>query len=359
MALRESPLRIGIPDSKFTVTRSRAPLRISFCGGGTDVPPYPERFGGCVLSCTIDKYAYVSLRPYLPDRVKVRSEDLGVDAEYTAGNEHHLSGKLDLAEAIFRRFGLTGAECFMESDAPPGSGLGSSSAMIVAMIRALARQEHVHLTAQETAELAVAVERHDLGIVGGLQDQFASSFGGFNFIEFTGSGVYVTPLRLSEDVLAELHYHLMLVYTGATRLSSNILAEQTASVESDDFVIMDALSKLKDLTHDLKRALLRNQIYEFGAILDEAWSLKRRLATKITNDSIEELYAHAKNAGAIGGKILGAGGGGYLLLCVPFDKNKRVRHAVEALGGQVVNFQFEHNGAKTWNARPDTWCTER
>jgi D-glycero-alpha-D-manno-heptose-7-phosphate kinase len=319
------------------------------------VPPYPERFGGCVLSCTIDKYAFVSLRAHEARKIKVRSEDFDLSAEYNSGEDECLAGKLDIAQAIFRRFGAAAIDIYMHSDAPPGSGLGSSSAMIVALIEAIAKHQSLHLTPQETAEVAVSVEREDLRIAGGLQDQFASAFGGFNFIEFSSHGVLVTPLRLPADLLAELHYHLILCYTGTTRLSSNILAEQTSHVLSEDAKILRALSQMKDLTYGLKRALLQSDIGEFGALLDEAWRIKKTLASGITNEPVEQLYEAAKRAGAIGGKLLGAGGGGYLLLCVPFGRGRSVREALENLGGTVVNFQFEHDGARTWKARPDTW----
>lgn len=342
------------PASTYTVIRSRAPLRISFCGGGTDVPPYPERHGGCVLSCTIDKYAYVSTRKYDSAKIKVRSEDFGVELEFD-GCDRSLSGKLDIAQAIFHRFSVMGLECHLQSDAPPGSGLGSSSAMIVALIYAMARHKNIHLTASEVAELAVAIERGDLGILGGLQDQYASAFGGFNFIEFSRDGVLVTPLRIRPDIMSELHYHLLLCYTGRTRLSSNIIVDQIRNVESSEGQVMHSLERLKSLTHDLKSALLNGKIFEFGEILDEAWSLKRNLAHDVTNGSVDELYAVARSAGALGGKLLGAGGGGYLLVCVPFPKRRAVREALGRAGACVVDFQFDESGVQTWGARPDTW----
>ncbi len=167
-----------------------------FCGGGTDVPPYPEKFGGCVLSCTIDKYAYVSVRPYVNSKIHVISEDQGLDIYFEPNGGDRLEGRLDLAQAIFRRFSSVGLECHIAADAPPGSGLGSSSSMIVALIEALCREQGVTLSKYQKAELAFQIERGDLGIVGGMQDQYAASFGGFNFIEFDRNGVYVTPLAL-------------------------------------------------------------------------------------------------------------------------------------------------------------------
>lgn len=347
--------RCQTPAATHTVIRSRAPLRISFCGGGTDVPPYPLQYGGCVLSCTIDKYAYVSLRRYRRGIIRVRAEDLGVEADLDVRGHEPSGTELNLPRAIFERFRATGLECYMQCDAPPGSGLGSSSAMIVALIYAVACERNIHLDSYEVAELAIAVERGDLKILGGLQDQYASAFGGFNLIEFTAKGNSVTPLRLPSDLLAELHHHLLLCYTGTTRLSADILAEQTAGVVSRERPALEALAKMKALTYDLKRALLNNRMLEFGEILDEAWALKRQLAAGITNAGIEELYAAARRAGGIGGKILGAGGGGYLLVCVPFYRRSAVRTALERMGGRIVDFQFEDRGVRVWHARPDTW----
>jgi len=340
----------------YTVVRSRSPLRISFCGGGTDVPPYPEQFGGCVLSCTIDKYAYVSIRPYVNRQIHVISEDQGLDVHFAPNGGENLEGRLDIAQAIFRRFSTSGLEFHITADAPPGSGLGSSSSMIVALIEALSRENGITLSKYQKAELAFQIERNDLGIVGGMQDQYAAAFGGFNFIEFEKNGVYVTPLRCSTELLSELHYHLLLVYTGNTRLSSNILAEQTANVLHQREKVMDSLAGMKELTHSLKRAFLKGRLLDFGQFLDEAWTLKRNLASAISNAHIEELYDTAKSAGAIGGKILGAGGGGHLLLFAPFNRRAKVRQAMEAAGARIVDFQFEDQGATSWLTTEETWA---
>lgn len=318
------------------------------------MPPYPEQFGGCVLSCGIDKYAFVSLRSRRDETIRVHSSDLNRVAEFRSG-AHALDGTIDLAQTIFNRFGAHSLDCYMSTDAPPGSGLGSSSAMIVALIAALARREGKHLSDYEMAELAYTVERADLGIQGGMQDQYAATFGGFNFIEFTREGVLVNPLRISEDTLNELHCHMLLCYTGSTRVSSNILREQTASVISHKPDVMDSLAELKVLTLELKRSLLQNRFLEFGEILDRAWHLKKRLASAISNPSIDELYTIAKQAGAIGGKLLGAGGGGFLLIFAPFTRREKVRERLEFAGGKIVDFQFDPRGVRTWLAAGDTW----
>jgi D-glycero-alpha-D-manno-heptose-7-phosphate kinase len=203
--------------------------------------------------------------------------------------------------------------------------------------------------------LAYAVERTDLHIEGGMQDQYEATFGGFNFIEFTKDGVLVNPLRISEDALNELHCHLLLCYTGGTRVSSNILHEQTANVVAQNADVMGSLAELKVLTVELKRALLQNHFVEFGEILDRAWHLKKRLAAGISTDSIDVLYDIAKSAGAIGGKLLGAGGGGFLLVFTPFTRRDKIRERLEAAGGKIVDFQFDPRGVRTWLAAGDTW----
>lgn len=337
-----------IAPSELKVVRSRSPLRISFCGGGTDVSPYPERFGGCVLSCTIDKYAYVSLRDTPSPFVRVICDEQGVDAVFEPNSDADLQGKMDLAEAIVRRFSISGLECRVMADAPPGSGLGSSSTMIVTLIEALSRRLGLTISQYEKAELAYDVERNDLGIAGGMQDQYAAAFGGFNFIEFTSDGVCVTPLRLPPDAVAELHMHLLLCYTGATRFSGAILQEQTSNVVREEPDVMASLGGLKDLTIELKTALLKGRYGEFGDLLDQAWQMKRHLASSISNETIDQLYDDARKAGALGGKLLGAGGGGHVLFFVPFNKRNRVREALTQRGMSVVDFQFEWRGAYSW-----------
>lgn len=349
--------QVGVSRAALDVVRSQAPLRISFCGGGTDVPPYPERFGGCVLSCTIDKYAYVSLRTIDDPIVRVHSRDLNRVLEFS----HETSPaaeRPDLAESIIRRFSEQHLECYMHSDVPPGSGLGSSSAMIVALIAALATRNRLMLSPYDVAEAALTIERTDLQIEGGMQDQYAATFGGFNFMEFTKDGVVVNPLRIPQATLDELHYNLLLCFTGRTRLSSTILQEQTANVVNADDRVLSGLADLRELAIEMKNVLLTGRCRAFGELLNQAWKLKRTLASGITDARIDALYDDALDAGAIGGKLLGAGGGGYLLFFVPFTKRDRVRTRLEAAGGEVVDFQFESRGVRTWNTSSELWITD-
>ena len=213
------------------IIRSRSPLRISFAGGGTDVPPYPQERGGAVLSITIDKHTYVSLEPNDEDAITVQSLDYDIVAKYHTEQDLAYNGELDLVKAVIRRMAADrrGMKLFMHSDAPPGSGLGSSSALVVSIVGALRHWLRQPLTDYETAELAHHIERDDLNIKGGLQDHYASTFGGVNFIEFYDKAVIVNPLRVRPERLDELEYNLVLCYTGQTRLSANILERQIAS----------------------------------------------------------------------------------------------------------------------------------
>lgn len=213
--------------------RARAPLRLSFCGGGTDVSPYPEEHGGCVLSATINHYAYASLRPRRDSRLTLASLDYDLVAKYDHPRRLEFDGQLDLLKAAVRALRVKrGADLWTHSDAPPGSGLGASSTLMVALIGVLREWLRLELTPYEIAELAYRVERVDLKLAGGRQDQYAAAFGGFNFIEFHPDGTVVTPLKLRRETLEELEYRLLLCYMGQTRQSARIIERQTKSYRS-------------------------------------------------------------------------------------------------------------------------------
>lgn len=327
------------------VVHARAPLRISFAGGGTDVPPYPQQAGGAVLSATIDWAAYASVRGGTDGAVRLSSPDLSTAAA--------ISGRQQLARVVLDDLGGPhGAEVTLSCDAPPGSGLGSSSSLIVAMAAALADLQGSALGPYELADRAVRLERRDLGVPGGLQDQYAATFGGFNFIEFTGDGVLVHPLRLRTDVLAELHGCLVMVPAPVTsRRSSGILERQIAATRSREADTLARLDRLKELAIQLRTHLLRGDLGGFADVLHENWQAKRRLADGITTDGIDELYARARDLGALGGKLLGAGGGGYLLLMVPFERRGGFIRELRDAGATPVNFSFTDGGVRTWRHR--------
>jgi D-glycero-alpha-D-manno-heptose-7-phosphate kinase len=329
--------------------RARAPLRISLCGGGTDVSPYPEEHGGMVLSATINQYAHASLRPRRDSRLTLASLDYDMVARYDHPRRLKLDGNLDLIKAVVRAFRVKrGADLWVHSDAPPGSGLGSSSTLVVALIGVMGEWLQRPLTDYEVAELAYRIERQDLGLAGGRQDQYAAAFGGFNFIEFTTDGTVVTPLRIRNDVLNELEYRLLLCYMGQTRQSAKIIERQTAAYRAGRTAVVQALQRLKRETLEMKKALLLGKVDALGELLHEAWESKKRLDEGISNSHVDRLYRLARKEGAIGGKMPGAGGGGYFLLLTRFDRKHRVAAVLEKHGGQVVPFQFERRGLVTW-----------
>jgi len=331
------------------IIRSKAPLRISFGGGGTDVSPYPEEHGGVTLSTTIDKYTYTTLITRSDDQIIANSLDFDTVINYHANSEPFYNGELDLVKAATKVMGIEeGCELFLHSDAPPGSGLGTSSTLVVALIGVLRHWQRLPLTLYETAELAYHIEREELQVKGGRQDQYAATFGGFNFIEFLGAKTIVNPLRIRENILNELEYRLMLCYTGKRRLSARIIEEQLSSYKGGKEEVVQALDETKALAIAMKNALLLGQIDEFGYLLNEAWRSKKKFSTKITDSHIDELYEVARQHGAIGGKLLGAGGGGYLLLLCQFDKRHIVAGKLIELGGQPTNFAFDFRGLQTW-----------
>jgi D-glycero-alpha-D-manno-heptose-7-phosphate kinase len=334
------------------IVRSRAPLRISFAGGGTDVEPYLSEQGGCVLNATIDKYCYASLEIDAGRQITVHSLDYDVVAKYQLGDPLPDDGKLDLVKAVLKRlnanFGQQGLTFYLHTDAPPGSGLGSSSAMVVALLDLFKHWQHLPLTSYDVASLAYQVERQDVGIQGGKQDQYAATFGGFNFIEFTKDATIVNPLRIDADIVNELEYCLLLCYTGETRLSGRIIESQVARYVQQEDDVPRVMGRLKEIAVALKNALLRGKLDEFGTLLHDAWISKRQLSTAISNPHIDELYKVARQNGAVGGKISGAGGGGFMFFYTPFQHRHRVAAALEQLGAQVVSFRFEPRGVQTW-----------
>ena len=332
--------------------RAKAPLRISFAGGGTDVPPFPEREGGLVLNATINRYAYGTLQPRDDDSIQIRSLDYGLSAEFALGEAPIFDGKLDLAKAAVQRFTghETGFDLLLHSNAPPGSGLGSFSAMMVALIGVLTTFRSMPVTDYELAELAHAIEREELGIKGGRQDQYAATFGGFNFIELFGDHVVVNPLRVAPEVVLELEHNLLLCYTGMTRQSDHIIDDQMTRFDSREEDTVGGLHAQKELAVQMKNALLQRRLAEFGELLHMAWEAKKRMSPRITNERIDELYAEARAAGAIGGKVTGAGGGGYVLFYCRHDRKHEVAARMLELGATVDEFAFEPSGLRTWRA---------
>jgi D-glycero-alpha-D-manno-heptose-7-phosphate kinase len=335
------------------LVRAKAPLRISFCGGGTDVSPYPEERGGVVLSATIDRYAYSTVRPKRGTGLTVRSLDYGIVLFHDdIRRPLPYDGNLDLAKAAINRMNIrkggSGLELYIHADAPPGSGLGSSSTLVVALLSALSLWKRVPMTSYEIAEMAFRIERSDLGIHGGKQDQYSAAFGGFNFIEFTRDTTIVNPLRLSQETLNELEYNLILCNIGGTRLSGGIIEKQVKNYVEGKAGVLSAMDELKQLTIAMKNCLLRGKVHDFGALLHAAWENKKRMANVISSPRIDEIYELARKKGALGGKITGAGGGGHMLFYCPFDRKLRVRESLEKHGVASIPFHFESLGCQAW-----------
>jgi D-glycero-alpha-D-manno-heptose-7-phosphate kinase len=336
------------------IFRARAPLRISFAGGGTDLQPYVDQHGGAVLSATIDRFAYATLRLCEDKVFRVRSVDLDTSLDIDLAQPPPFDGNLDLIKGCLRRMpgdlpSSGGLELYLETDAPPGSGLGASSALVVATIGALAEWQHQSLDRYDLSRLAWEIERKDVGVPGGLQDQYAAAFGGFNLIEFKDSrNVVVNPLRIPSRVLNELEYNMLLVYTGATRVSARIIESQIKGLTDRSPDVTSAMDHMKGLAIAAKDALLTGRLGDFADILHEEWSAKKRTSDSVTTPRIDEMYEEARAHGALGGKVSGAGGGGFMFLYCPFDRKAAVTKRLVELGGNVIPMSFEPEGMQSW-----------
>jgi D-glycero-alpha-D-manno-heptose-7-phosphate kinase len=325
-----------------------APLRISFAGGGTDVPPYPAVHGGAVLSVTIDRCATAELRPRADGDYHVESRDLMARAAF-APDELVFDGHLDLVKAVLRdltaRRPGRGLDLTLATDAPPGSGLGSSSALVVAMLGAVGAATGRRWSPAELAWRAYQVERVDLKVEGGMQDQYAAAFGGLNFIEFHGDDrVEVQPVPVAAAVLEELERSLLLAWSGQSRTDGGILRRQVDGVLGGSARSLASLGALKALAVAMRDALLDGDLASFADGLHEGWEQKRRLAAGVATPRLDELYAVGRAAGAAGGKVLGAGGGGFLLFSVPPQRRARVAQRLEAAGAPCSAVRFDLRG---------------
>ncbi|MEN9306570.1 MAG: hypothetical protein RL173_502 [Fibrobacterota bacterium] len=336
------------------IIRSKAPLRLGLAGGGSDVSPYSELHGGLVLNATIDLHAHCTIEEG-GDRIRIVAADIGQEVSYPVSVALPIDGKLDLAKGVWNRivrdhgiqpvpFTLT-----TSSDAPPGSGLGSSSTMVVAIVKAFVEWLGLPLGEYEIAQLAYDIERVDLGLSGGKQDQYAAAFGGFNFMEFHKDGtVIVNPLRIKRWIVDELEASMVLYYTGASRESATIIEEQKRNASSGNVVAIDAMHEVKEASVKMKAALLRGEIDAFATILGASWSSKKRMAASITNDSIDGVFKVAMEAGAVAGKVSGAGGGGFVMFVVDPPRKVEVVRRLGELDGRVVSFNFSEGGCHGW-----------
>ncbi|MCI7035340.1 MAG: dehydrogenase, partial [Bacteroidales bacterium] len=306
------------------IVRSKAPLRLGLAGGGTDVSPFSDIYGGCILNATISLYAYCDIVPRQDGKIIFITEDRGERFESVSKRELPMDGNLDLLKAIYNRvikdFDLPAQSFELHTfvDAPAGSGLGTSSTLVVAVLGAFVQWLSLPLAEYDIASLAYSIEREDLCLAGGKQDQYAATFGGFNFMEFySDNKVIVNPLRIKDKIINELSRNIVLFYTSTSRDSAAIIERQQKNVISNNTKSIDAMQQLKKQAVLMKEALLKNDLDKIGDILNLGWEYKRQMASGISTNLFEDVYRAALEAGARGGKISGAGGGGYIFFYCP------------------------------------------
>lgn len=338
------------------IVRARAPLRLGLAGGGTDVSPYTEIHGGYVLNATIDRYAYAVIKTLDDPVVRFVATDQQTEKVKAVSEPLVLNGKLDLHKAVYNEMiqqynggKAIPLELSTFCDAPAGSGLGSSSTLVVVMIRAFAELLNLPLDDHTIAQLAYKIERVDCGLQGGRQDQYSATFGGFNFMEFYADDrAVINPLRIKNWIVCELEASLLLFYTGVSRESARIIADQSANVSRGAIDAIEAMHQVKREALVMKECLLRG---DFDGIVDsmrQGWESKKRSAKTISNPHIEEIYNAAISAGALSGKVSGAGGGGFMMFFVPPDKRMDVVRTLNRFEGQVSNCHFTKHGTQAW-----------
>ncbi|HEY4182054.1 MAG TPA: hypothetical protein VGM90_34665 [Kofleriaceae bacterium] len=329
--------------------RGKAPLRVSFAGGGSDVSPYCDEYGGCVLSTTIGMYIFGALEIRNDKQVEIFSVDYDQIVKYELGAEMQSGDKLAFIQALIKRLNPPkGFNLYLHSDAPPGTGLGSSGAISALIVGLVNHAFNLMMSRYDMAQMAYTVEHDDLGRSVGRQDHYAAVFGGMNFIEFGSAGTLVVPLRVEPWILDELVYHCQMFYTRKKRDSEDIVAKQIGFYKEKRSETLDALSEMKKLTHEMRRCLLMGQMRKFGELLHDGWVHKKQMNPAAANPYLDELYDAARNSGAIGGKLLGAGGGGFFLFYTPFMKQGKVTEALTKLGAQAVPLALDNDGLRTW-----------
>jgi len=343
---------------------SKAPLRLGLAGGGTDVSPYSDTYGGAILNATISMYAYALIEPLCGNDVcpgknneSIIFNSIDREKRYCCGLNHFIEydGNLDLIKAVYNRIVKDFTKkplSFKLStyvDAPAGSGLGTSSTLVVAVIGAFAEWLKLPLGEYDIAHLAYEIERVDLNMAGGKQDQYSATFGGFNFMEFYDKDkVIVNPLRIKREYVNELQFNILLYHLGTSRLSSGIIEAQVKNVENKNEKSIEAMHKLKEQATMMKEAVLKGRLDDIGEILNFGWKYKKRMTECISNPIIDEIYETALKNGATGGKITGAGGGGFMMFYCPANTRYGVIKALQKFGGEFRRYQFTDVGLETW-----------
>ena len=337
------------------IYRSKAPLRIGLAGGGTDVSPYSDTYGGAILNATISLSANASIEILDTPIIIVEALDRKEEQRFDWATSLPVDGQLDLLKGVYNRiqkeypFTVSGLRVSTYVDAPAGSGLGTSSTLVVAVLGAFVEMLKLPLGDYDIAHLAYSIEREDLQLAGGKQDQYAATFGGVNFMEFYDNDkVIVNPLRIRPEYMHELGNNLVLYFTATSRESAAIIKEQVKNVNDKNEKSIDAMHLLKEQSKMMKEALLKGRLNEFGEILDFGFQQKRKMAHNISNSGIEAIYKAAKKAGATGGKISGAGGGGFMIFYCPGNSRYAVIETLKTFGGEVKNYSFTKYGLTTW-----------
>ncbi len=337
------------------ICRAKAPFRLGLAGGGTDVSPYSDLYGGAILNATVDLFAHAHLESIDTAEVIFHSPDTGIQCVFPAGEMIPYGHGCDLQAGVYNRFlkegilNRNGLRLTSYLDVPSGSGLGTSSTLMVAIIKCFCEYFTLPLGDYEIAHLAYEVERKDLALAGGKQDQYAATFGGFNYMEFYDNDrVIVNPLRIKTEYKYELENNLVLYYTSSSRESAKIISEQQRNVEQNNQTSIEAMHSLKVQSKLMKEALLVGKLDQIGEILDYGFSQKMKMASSISNSYIDEIYATAKKFGATGGKISGAGGGGFMFFYCPKLTRYDVIKGLSQYKGKVVPFHFYDRGAQSW-----------
>lgn len=345
------------PDLHTTI-RARAPLRLGLGGGGTDLSPYCDEFGGAVLNTTIDRFAYAFISPRDDGLVVFRAKDLGRE-EMLEAAPRLPEARLLLHRGVYERMvrdyndgRALAATITTTVDAPLGSGLGSSSALVVALVDAFRALFGAPLGQYDVAHLAFEIERLDLGLAGGKQDQYAAAFGGTNFIEFLAKDrVIVNPLRVSDSARNEFESSLVVCFSGRSRDATVIIEQQTAGIIDHSRRTIAAMDRLKADAIEMKNALLAGDVTAMARILDDSWNAKKLTAADISTDRIDQLYDVALGNGALAGKVSGAGGGGFVMFIVPPEDRLGLLDALNAAGGNAGPVKFAERGCETWQVR--------
>ena len=338
------------------IVKARAPLRLGLAGGGSDLSPYSDLYGGYVLNTTIDRYAYAMIKTHNEPIVRFTATDQQIEKVLPIEIPLLLNGKLDLHTAVYKYITKNfnnGKSIPLElstyCDVPIGSGLGSSSTLVVAMIKAFVELLNLPLDIYDIARIAYQVERVDCGLQGGRQDQYSASFGGLNFMEFYAKErVVINPLGIKNWIICELEASLVLYFTGLSRESAHIITDQIEGVKLGNLSVLEAMHTIKEEASTMKECLLRGDFLGLVNSMRFGWDNKKRSAKTVSNSHIDNIYDSAIQAGALAGKVSGAGGGGFMLFFVPTEKRMDVIRTLNSFGGQVSNCHFTKHGAQAW-----------